>query len=166
MHEITPEFVARLFDGHAAALELYAAQWTDSAADIVQDAFVQLVKQSRTPDHPVAWLFRVVRNRAVSTIRSEGRRRRRESTVREVAPDWFVPNHDGIDAATAALALQSLPDEEREVVITRIWGGLTFEEIAEVLGSSSSTVHRKYESALASLRERLGVTWLTTTAKT
>ena len=60
-------------------------------------------------------------------------------------------------------ALDELSNEKREVVIARIWGGLTFEEIAEVAEISSSEAHRRYEAALASLRKRLGVTWLTKT---
>jgi RNA polymerase sigma factor (sigma-70 family) len=161
MSDISPEFIARLFEGHAAALELFAAQWADSPADVVQDAFIQLVKQQCSPEHPIAWLYQVVRNRAISCARSEGRRQRRESSVG--SREWFVSDdHDQIDAKTAAAALESLPLDQREVVIARIWGGLTLEEVAEVLDSSTSTVHRRYESALLGLRERLGVTWLKT----
>jgi RNA polymerase sigma-70 factor (ECF subfamily) len=48
-----------------------------------------------------------------------------------------------------------LPPEQREVVIARIWGGLTFDEIAALVRDSRTTVHRRYNEALATLRERL-----------
>ena len=71
-----------------------------------------------------------------------------------------------LDAELAARALEALPGEKREVVVARIWGGLTFEEIAEFADISSSEAHRRYEAALAVLRKSLGVTWLTKTAAT
>ena len=40
--------------------------------------------------------------------------------------------------------------------MSRLWGGLSFEQIAEVSGSSTSSVHRWYQKGLAALRERLG----------
>ena len=62
-----------------------------------------------------------------------------------------------LDPEQAAAALEALPIEEREVIIAHLWGGLTFEQIAEVSGSSSSTAHRSYARGLSNLRERLGV---------
>jgi hypothetical protein len=44
-----PERLVSLFDKHAAALELYAAQWADAPADIVQEAFIRLVQQDPMP---------------------------------------------------------------------------------------------------------------------
>jgi hypothetical protein len=45
-----PELLGRLFDRHAAALELYARQWCDAAEDVVQEALIELVGQCRPPD--------------------------------------------------------------------------------------------------------------------
>jgi RNA polymerase sigma-70 factor (ECF subfamily) len=44
-----------------------------------------------------------------------------------------------------------------------LWGGLTFEEVAEIAGCSSSTAHRRYRAGLAHLRETLGDPCQTTT---
>jgi RNA polymerase sigma-70 factor (ECF subfamily) len=54
--------------------------------------------------------------------------------------------------------LSRLPDEQREVVVARIWGDLSFEEIARVLEKSQATVWRQYQAALMSLRELYGAT--------
>ena len=162
MRFVNPELLATLFDEHAAALELYAAQWTGSSADVVQEAFIELARQQTLPNSIVPWLYRVVRNRAISTARSAGRRRKHESTAAGMNETWFSPSQGAaIDAKTATEALRSLPHEQSEVVVARVWGGLSFEQIADVVGISSSSAHRRYQAALAALRERLGVKWLT-----
>jgi RNA polymerase sigma-70 factor (ECF subfamily) len=153
-----PEVVGRLVDEHAAALVLYARQWCAAPEDIVQDAFLKLVAQRRLPENPLPWLYRVVRNGAISAARSSQRRKRHEALAAGRTPAWFTPAEGaGLDAETAAAALQALPGEQREVIIAHLWGGLTFEQVADVVGTSSSTAHRWYLAGLLALRERLGV---------
>jgi RNA polymerase sigma factor (sigma-70 family) len=167
MSGISPELIARLFDRYAAALELFAAQWAPAPADVVQEAFLQLVRQGRLPERPAAWLYRVVRNGAISAARRETRRQRNEqATIDQTRLRFEADGECPLDAELAARALEALPDEKREVVIARIWGGLSFEEIGEFAAISTSEAHRRYEAALASLRKQLGVTWLTKTATT
>jgi len=153
-----PEQLGRLVDEHAAALVLYARQWCTAPEDVVQEAFLKLVVQKRPPDSPVPWLYRVVRNAALSMVRREQRRQRHETTAAAHMPAWFTPAEPpGLDGEAARVALQSLPLEQREVIIAHLWGGLTFAEIAEVMDTSSSSTHRWYLAGLAALRERLGV---------
>ena len=61
-----PEAFGRLVDEHTGALVLYARQWCSAPEDVVQEALLKLVAQTKAPDHPVAWLYRVVRNAAIS----------------------------------------------------------------------------------------------------
>jgi RNA polymerase sigma-70 factor (ECF subfamily) len=153
-----PEHLGQLLDDHAAALVLYARQWCAMPEDIVQEAFLQLVRQKPVPDCPLPWLYRVVRNQAISAARQARRRQRHEAAAAARAPAWFAPTEGaGLDAAAAATALASLPEGQREVVVAHLWGGLTFEQIAELIGTSSSTAHRYYAAGLACLRERLRV---------
>ena len=154
------ERLKQLLDEHAPTLELYARQWCDMPEDVVQEAFVRLVQQRSPPNAELPWLYRVVRNGAISAARTAQRRKRRESRVAGREP-WFTASEDSaLDARLATEALAELPLEQREIVVAHFWGGLTFEQIAAVAEVSSSTAHRRYEAALASLRERLGVTWL------
>lgn len=153
-----PETLARLVDDHSAALVLYARQWCFTPEDVVQEAFVKLVEQPKPPSTPLPWLYRVVRNGALEAARKERRRRTHEQAVAVNQTAWFVPTEaPGLDGAAAAAALATLPIEQREAIVARLWGGLTFEEIADLAGSSSSSVHRWYVAGLATLRERLGV---------
>ena len=50
-------------------------------------------------------------------------------------------------------ALASLPDEQREVVVLKIWGQLTFEEAAAVIGVSPNTAASRYRYALEKLKD-------------
>jgi RNA polymerase sigma factor (sigma-70 family) len=158
MGKIGPEILARLLDEHAAAMVLYAQQWCDAPEDVVQEAFLALVRQPAMPENVVGWLYRVVRNEAGNASRASRRRTKREMAVANTSESWFhVTEEDRLDAAEAAQALKQLPIAEREVIVARLWGGLTFDEIAQLTGASTSTVHRWYQAGLNILRERLGV---------
>ena len=156
---VTPELLGRLLDEHGGALALYAAQWTDDADDCVQEALIELARQPDVPDCPVAWLYRVVRNRAISEFRSSRRRDQREQVALRLK-NRTTENADEsagetVTGAELAEALATLPDELRECIVARTWSGLNFEQIAELVGCSTSTAHRRYEAGLAALRERL-----------
>ena len=157
MEMLPRETVIRLWDEHSAALVLYAQQWCDAPEDVVQEAFLMLVRQGVAPDNPVGWIYRVVRNRAINAARGRGRRGRREAATAARGELWFEPaDGDRLDAAAATDALKHLPVEQREAIVARLWGGLSFEEIARISGSSTSTVYRCYQRGLEALRERLG----------
>jgi RNA polymerase sigma factor (sigma-70 family) len=163
MGSIGRETVTRLWDEHGSALVLYARQWCDVPEDVVQEAFLLLVRQAAAPDNPVGWIYRVVRNRAINAGRSRGRRSRREAAAAARSERWFerTPG-DRLDAAAAAEALESLPADEREVIVARLWGGLSFEEISRLSAAPLTSVYRCYQRALATLRERMGESCLTT----
>ncbi|MFL5245009.1 MAG: RNA polymerase sigma factor [Gemmataceae bacterium] len=154
---MSPSDLARLIDAQAAPLVLYARQWCDTPEDVVQDAFFKLVRQRQSPLDAVAWLYRVVRNGALDAGKMTRRRRRRESAVARPVK-WFVESEvDGLDAESAVAALQGLPPEQREVIVARHWGGLNFEQIAEVMGCSASSAFRRYTAGVEGLRKLLGV---------
>jgi RNA polymerase sigma factor (sigma-70 family) len=152
------ERLTRIVTECAAALALYARQWLDgsSADDAVQEALTALLGQREPPRNPTAWMYRAVRNAAIDAVRQAERRRRREESVARVRGSWFVPEPDSlIDARAAEESLRQLSPEQREVVVLRIWGDLTFAEIAEITQLSVSTVHDRYKTALGELRRVL-----------
>ena len=157
MAEVNAELLGQLLDRYGPALELFARQHCNTPADVVQDAFVQLVRQPRLPDNVAGWLYRVVRNGAITVARSTARRRRHEIAAGSNQPDWFDERETNeLDPQAAAVALQELPVDQREIVVAHLWGGLSFEQIAAVVGTSSSSAHRAYHAALIKLRESLG----------
>lgn len=152
---VESELVTKLFDSHARALALYARQFCCDPYDAVQEAFLKLAEQRRSPRDPVPWLFRVVRNEALMASRSARRRRGREIIASHLKKNWFQPSSDGPRNAEIGDALAKLPSDQREIVIMHIWGGLSFREIGEVSGASDSSAHRRYQAALRELRGAL-----------
>ena len=154
---ITQSRLREIMAQHAGPLTLYARQFLDghAAEDVVQEALFALSREKSEIENPVAWLYRSVRNGAISQKRSDLRREKRENTVRH-AP-WFEPDPSNrLDAELVVETLQTLPTELREIVTLHVWGERSFAEIAELLGTSKATAFRRYEEALATLRELLG----------
>lgn len=164
---LEPQRLGRLIDSHAAALELYAALWCASPEDVVQEALIELASSSRWPENPVAWLYRAVRHRALNASRANRRRRRHEEQAAVQRSAILVPpSGETLDGAELVAALELLPDAEREVVVARLWGELSFREIGEVTDTSESTAHRRYQGALERLREKVSPSWANPNEKT
>jgi RNA polymerase sigma-70 factor (ECF subfamily) len=154
---IDAELLGRLLDEHGPALALYAAQWTNAADDCVQEALVELARQPRRPEHVLAWLYRVVKNRALNAARGNRRRRERElhAFTERLLRSGQPANGQRLDHSAAVEALKQLNDSDRELIVMRIWGELTFDEIASSINTSTSTAFRQYERALTRLRKML-----------
>ena len=158
MGTIDPGQLGRWFDAYGARLALYGRHWLAAAQaeDVVQEVFIRLMTQPRPPENVKAWLFRSVRNGAISQLRRQKRRQKHTETLAAGAKSWFeIRPDDLLDAKTAQEALMQLPDEQRELVILRIWGQLTLREIAEIVGQPLSTVHHRYQAALKDIRIRM-----------
>ena len=126
------------------------------AQDLLQEALVETWR--RGPHHPPddALVFQTLRRRAVDLGRRTDRRTRRELA----SPDWWQPPADtsASDAETdaeLARTVQSLPAHLREVVLLKIWGGLTFRQIADTLDIPQGTAASRYRYALEHLRDQL-----------
>ena len=109
----------------------------------------------------VAYVFASVRNAAID----QSRRRRPASGVEQPEAASIYDGQEA-DPATAAMngelvrrvarAVDSLPDDQRDVVVMRIYGGLTYAQIAEALGRPLPTVAGRYRLALERLRSQMG----------
>lgn len=152
------------FEHVAPKLLLYATQLCPSRADaedVVQTAFVRWWQRFPEGDaQHIPLLYAAVRTIALDQRRSDTRRARREavSDVALPAADAAVFDPSPEQKETAAIvqeALQSLPEEQREVVTLKLWSGLTFAEIAKLTGDSINTVSGRYRYALNALQKRL-----------
>src|SRR2546430_2209713 len=90
-----PRELGRLIDVHAAALVLYARQWCACPEDVVQEAFVKLTSRPSPPEPVLPWLYRVVRNGALTARRAAERRRKHETQAAARQPTWFVAAEPG-----------------------------------------------------------------------
>ena len=141
------------------ALLLFARRWTNSRADaedIVQEAFVRFWRGQHSIANR-ALLYAAVRSAALDRLRSDHRRARREASVALDGADHFEPQFAAGDEGQELLAaaVERLPDEQREVVILKIWNELTFAEIAGILEISPNTAASRYRYALGALRKTL-----------
>ena len=153
---LSADRLAGLLDRHARALELFARQYCGCPEDVVQEALLALCGLATAPDDAVGWLYTVVRRKAIDAARAERRRRRHEDRAASDGRLWFVAVPEGaLDAQAAVTALAALPEEQREVIVARVWGGLTFAQIAQTIGTTDSTAQRRYEAALTLLREKM-----------
>ncbi len=152
---VDARLIGDLLDCHGAALELYASQWTNSPEDAVQEALVELARQLQPPEHTVAWLYRVVRNRAMNAGRAARRRAIHEQAAAQLAGEQRGQTMGDVDRLSLPEALEAMSAEDRELVVLRIWSGLTWQEIAEVSQTSSSGAQRRYVAALKQLRHFL-----------
>jgi RNA polymerase sigma-70 factor, ECF subfamily len=147
--------VRRLYEELAPALLAYATSLLRSAApaqDVLHQVFLTLLRGSvAVPREPRPYLFKAIRNAALNLLRSETR----ETARRAAAPIFVAPA--GLEAAAEELeqALLELPEEQREIVILKAWGGLTLAEAAGVAGVPANTAASRYRYALVKLRERL-----------
>ena len=137
---------------------LYARHQTRSesdAEDVLQDALVESWKRTGGMP-PDALVFSTIRRRAIDLARSTDRRSVREVEAGTPDTDWFLPDVE--ERETQRLledAVKSLQPNYREVVTLKIWGGLTFQEIAETTGVPLNTAASRYRYALEGLRDIL-----------
>jgi RNA polymerase sigma factor (sigma-70 family) len=150
---IGTKYIDRLLDEHGAALVLYARQWAKSPDDALQETLIELIRLPQTPDDPVAWTYAALRRRSIDQARSESRRAGREKRRASEQDNWFEANvESGLDADHAVEMIQRLEPELRETLVARIWGNLSFDDIAKATQTSTSTAHRRYHQALAEMR--------------
>jgi RNA polymerase sigma-70 factor (ECF subfamily) len=122
------------------------------ACDVLQDSLVESWKRHGADEPPPDGLvFATIRRRAIDLARRLDRREKRE---REVG--WFDPGSaDTPLDAELEQAVKALPPIYREVVVLKVWSGLTFQQVAETLGVPLNTAASRYRYALDHLRVAL-----------
>lgn len=151
------------FELYGPKLLLCARQWTRSLADaedVVQEAFVRFWRhQRKLPGNPMALLVTSVRRAALDLARRESRRAAREDRadggLENREPVFALPIEADDRREAVETALRRVPGEQREVLVLKIWGELTFEEIAAQLDIPPNTAASRYRYALAALRREL-----------
>ena len=124
------------------------------AEDVASTVFLRLARQGRRAARIRdlrRFLVAAARNEAISMLRR--RRRQRDALERgaflEPAPDAQA-ERDALEGALAAL-----PREQREVVVLKVFEGMTFAEIARLVGVSPNTAASRYRYAVAKMKEML-----------
>jgi RNA polymerase sigma-70 factor (ECF subfamily) len=147
-------------DEHLATLILLARQWVPvraDAEDVVQEAFIRFWRSRHRVSEPAGFFYACVKNVAIDWQRNQKRKTRREEAAARKEPEsLFVgPLEQDERRRAIEMALGSLPINQREVLLMRIWGGLSFIQIAAALEISDNTAKSRYRYALAKLSEEL-----------
>ncbi len=158
------ETIERLYDAHASVLFSFLLSMTRNEADsrdLLQEVFMKL---ARRPDllagvgDERAFLLRLAHNLAIDLIRRRGTRDRQHEHMAKESRSVFAPAagpDEGAFRKELAAALGELPAEQRAAVHLKLWEGLTFEQIAELLGIPLNTAASRYRYGIDKLRERL-----------
>jgi RNA polymerase sigma factor (sigma-70 family) len=142
------------------------------AEDILQNVFYQLMEANRLLmpiEHVTGWLFRVARNRITDLFRKKKPESFSETAVADADGELLhledlLPSPDAGPEALYArnvlldeleLALDELPEEQREVFIAHELEGRSFKEMAAETGLSVNTLLSRKRYAVLHLRERL-----------
>jgi RNA polymerase sigma factor (sigma-70 family) len=142
------------------------------AEDIVQEVFYELVEANRLLmpiEHVTGWLFRVARNRITDLFRKKKPEPFSDSAVEGedgelLRIEDLLPSPDAGPEAVyfrnvlldeLELALDELPDEQREVFVAHELEGRSFKQLSAASGVSMNTLLSRKRYAVLHLRERL-----------
>ena len=155
--------IESLFDRFGEAMNRYLTVKLGSARDaedVLQEVFFRLTKYSvrlRFVRNLRVFVFRIARNEADRFLRSKIQE---ERFVRQ--PEFqaysFGQSYGGPDETSERLvseALAQVSDEQREVIVLKIFEGMTFNEIAAISGESSNTIASRYRYGIEKMRSFL-----------
>jgi RNA polymerase sigma factor (sigma-70 family) len=142
------------------------------AEDIVQEVFYELVEANRLLmpiEHVTGWLFRVARNRITDLFRKKRPETFSDASVEDedgegLQIEDLLPSPDAGPEALYVrnllldeleLALDELPDEQREIFVAHELEGRSFKELSAESGVSLNTLLSRKRYAELHLRERL-----------
>jgi len=154
------------FKKHGARLLLFARQQARNPADaevIVQEAFVRIWRlYGHTGEVAPSLVYKTIRRIAIDYARKDIRRIGREEKANNFEKlelgesQWFEYTLEKQERHQALeKAIQQLPSKHQEVLMLKIWGDLTFEEIGSTLGIPLHTAASRYRHALTKLKKSL-----------
>jgi RNA polymerase sigma-70 factor, ECF subfamily len=150
-----------LFDLTSHRLVRFAAALAHrqhDAEDAVQTALVRLASQPQLlakADCPWAYLLRMVRNEVLAMIRRQ-ERCKATGNLADLVTQCRVDEAEREESHRAVWsALRTLPPEQAEVVVLKIWEDMTFAQIGEILETSPHTAASRYQYAMTKLTRRL-----------
>jgi RNA polymerase sigma factor (sigma-70 family) len=153
-----------LYTQHVDAIYKYVYRRTlarEVAEDITSTTFLKALQGIRAFDPKKgelrAWLYRIARNAMIDHFRNPASKTVNIETV------WDLPSEDltslraerAIDAEKLHAAMKHLSSQQREVVLLRLWEGLSYKEIAALTGKSEGNCKVIFSRAVAELRTHL-----------
>jgi RNA polymerase sigma-70 factor (ECF subfamily) len=157
-----PELLERLLRRHASPLLTFLERMVGDrhrGEELFQEVFLAVWRKRHQYQYPrpfKPWLYAIALNKCREALRS--RAPRTLSLEGADAVSTTNPADNLVAAETAEIvsrAVARLPQRQREVVVLRVWQGLPYADIAEILDSTEPTVRSHMHHGLAALRKSL-----------
>ena len=162
------KIIDRVLDGDTNAFNLLVWQWEkpiynyiyrmvgnpDDALDLCQESFLKSFRELGTlkdKDRFSSWLYRIAHNVCYSRFRKD-----KGKTFVELDPNVGASRMPIENRLAVEKALGQLPDDQREVVVLKVYHGLKFDEIAAVQDAPVSTVKSRLYMGFDKLKLVLG----------
>lgn len=154
---------ASLYDAHVRDIYkylYYRTQHRETAEDLTSQVFLKALDKFAAYDEArgafIAWLYRIARNTLIDHYRSS-----RETL--DIEDVWDLQSDSDVVRDAEAQErieklrpyLSALPREQRELLLLRLWDGLSYAEISEILGKSEDACKMAYSRVVARLRKEV-----------
>jgi RNA polymerase sigma-70 factor, ECF subfamily len=159
-----PELLEKLLRRHANPLLTFIVRMVGDhhrGEELFQEVFLAVWRKRRQYQYPrpfKPWLYAIALNKCRASFRGRAAPVTPLDVEEACAPD-LSPADAAIATETAVLvnrAIGQLTHQQRAVVVLRIWQGLAYAQIAEVIGCTEATARSHMHHGLAALRETLG----------
>lgn len=140
----------------------YKTNHKETAEDLTSTVFMKALNSIKSFDVEVgtlqAWLYMIARN----TIIDHYRTKKSDANIEDCwdlsdKTDLSTELDSKIKLEKVAAYLKNIKSDQRDIIIMRVWQGMSHAEIAEVLGKSEASVKMKYSRAISSLRKDLSL---------
>jgi RNA polymerase sigma-70 factor (ECF subfamily) len=163
----TKEF-GQLYDAHVGQIYRYVFYRThhrETAEDLTSQIFLNALDRFESFDLArgtfSAWIYRIARNAVIDHFRSS-----HETT--DIDDVWDLKSNDDVNANAESRELieklkpylQALPKDQRELLLLRLWDGLSHAEIADITGKSEAACKMAFSRTIARLRKDIPVSLL------
>lgn len=142
------------------AFAMSLSQNADKADDLVQETLVKAWNKHESfqmGTNIKAWLFTILRNEFYSQMRKRGREVQDSDGVMTARLAVHPSQHGVLDLEDFRVALEQLPDDQREAVILIGASGFSYEEAAEICGCAVGTIKSRVSRARARLQDILQI---------
>lgn len=139
--------------------QLYVAALTitrdrDAAEDAVLDAMLAVSELDQAPDNLLAYLYMSIRNKALHNVK-RSRRFSADTEYQNFVDTQSQTAEQQVFLQQVLRQLEKLESNQQQVLIMKLFGDLTFEEIAEITSNSPNTVASWYRRGLFKLKENI-----------
>lgn len=149
------QWFERFYEARASGLILYGRALGlghGEAEDVLHETFLAMMRRGEFAREAENYFVRSYRNRALNHKRSLWRRLTREIESHR----WFENSSEEDPAIEGAMrALAELPQDQREVIVLKIWNRFTFEEIGGLLEISPNTAAGRYRYGLQKIKSKM-----------